>query len=106
MKFGISKFAEVIVHRGTFEPAEGILTSIGKITYVETDMGYKYLKVVQTNEYMQNKINDEAKQIYIKKIKHVLMSSLNGRNKNHAINRNAIPMITYSTGITIWTQTK
>ena len=56
MKFGVSKCAMVIVHRGKVEPVESIPTSTGKITDVVTGKGYMYLGVLQTNENMQNKL--------------------------------------------------
>ena len=56
MKFGISRCAKVIVYRGKFEPAQGTPTSMDNITDLETDKGYKYLEVLQTNENMQDKI--------------------------------------------------
>ena len=65
MKFGFSKCAKVIVHRAKFDPAEGIPTSMGSITDVETEIAYKNLEILQTNEIMQMKI-DETKQAYIK----------------------------------------
>ena len=85
MKFGTSKYSKVIEHRGKYEPTEGISTSTGRITDVETDKGYKYIGVLQTNEKWKNKINYEAKQIYMKRIKQVMKSNVNGRNKIKAI---------------------
>ena len=66
MKFVINKCVKVIVLWGEFEPAEGILTSTGRITDVETDKGYMYVGVLQRNKTMQNKIKDETEDIHQK----------------------------------------
>ena len=58
MKFLISKCANVIVHRGKFEPAEGVPTRTCRIMDVVTEKGYKYVEVLQTSDNMQNKIKD------------------------------------------------
>ena len=63
MKCSISKCATLIVHREIFEPAEGIPTSMGRITDVETGKGYKYLGLMRTYENIQSKITDETKHI-------------------------------------------
>ena len=55
MKFGVSKCANVIAQGGKFEPAEGNPNSIGRITDIETDKGYKYLGVLHKNKNMQTK---------------------------------------------------
>ena len=66
---------------------------------VESDKGHKYLAVLQSSENMQNNIKDETKQTYIKRIKQVLKSKLNSRNKIQAINSYAIPVNSYIAGI-------
>ena len=76
---------KLIAHRGKREPAEGIPTSTGRITDVESDKGHKYLGILQTNENMQSSIKNETKQTYMKRIKHVMKSKLNGRNRILAI---------------------
>ena len=96
--------AKVIVHRGKFEPREGIPTRTGKISDVKTDTGYKYLGVLQTNVNMQNKIKAEAEQTYIKGIKQALMSILNCRYKILAVNRNAVPIISLTAEVISWIQ--
>ena len=86
------------------QPAEIIPASAGNISDVETDKGYKYLRVLKIKENMQNKIKDEAKQTYIKRIKQVQKSKLNCGNKIQAINSYAIPVIGYTAGIISWKQ--
>ena len=76
MKFGMRKCAKVIVHRGNFEPAEGIPTSTGRITDVETDKGCNHLGVLQINENTQSKIKDETN--IHQKITQVLKRKING----------------------------
>ena len=51
MKFWISKCTKVIAHRGKLEPA-GVATSTGSNTNEETDKGFKYIRVFETNENM------------------------------------------------------
>ena len=68
IQFGISKCTNVIVHKGKFEQAEGIPSSTDRSADVESDKGHKYLGVQQINENMLNKIKDETKQTYIKRL--------------------------------------
>ena len=74
------------------------------ITDDETDERYKYLRVLQTNDDMQNKTEGETKQTYMKGINQVLKSKLNGRNEPQAVNSYEIAVISHTAGIISWIQ--
>ena len=93
-----------MVQRGIFEHVEGISTSVGNTTDVETNKGYMYLEVLHINENMQNNTKDETKQTYIKRIKQVLKPKLSVHNKIQAINSYEIPVVSYTARIISWTQ--
>ena len=61
--------------------------------------GYKYLDIMQTIEIMLTEIKEKATSLYIKRLKQVLKSKQNGRNKIQAINTYAAPVISYTAGV-------
>ena len=56
MKFRINSWVRVFVNRGKLEPVQCMATNTVKITDVETDKGYKYLEILQRNDFLQDKI--------------------------------------------------
>jgi len=66
------------------------------------ETGCKYLGILQN---MQNKQKEEKRKVTTtcrKKLRQILKSRLNAKNNIQAINTYAMPVITYTTGITDW----
>ncbi|KAJ8024905.1 hypothetical protein HOLleu_34958 [Holothuria leucospilota] len=102
MEFGLDKCTRQITHRGKVKLTEGLQMSIGKINDVQLGEGYKYLGILQNMENMQKEAKTNATITYKKRLRQVIQSKLNGQFKMQAINSYALPVITYTAGITDW----
>ena len=71
MKSEISKCVKVIVHRGKFKSVEGIPTCTCRIT----DQRVQVPRCSANKPEYANKVEDEMKQTYIKRITQTLMSN-------------------------------
>ena len=104
MKFGLEKCARLIVERGKVKSTDGLQLNMGTIKDASLEEGYKYLGILQAQENMQAEVKAKAKSLYLKRVKQVLKSKLNGANKIQAINMYAIPVMSYTGGVIKWTE--
>ena len=89
--------------RGKKVSAEGI-PLIGNQVIQDLDQAetYKYLGMEEGEGVQHHKIKVKIRKEYKKRIKVVLKSELNARNKIAAINTLAVPVILYSYGVIDW----
>ena len=104
MEFGLDKCARQVIVRGNIKLTDGLDLDIGKIRDADLHEGYKYLGILQNMENKERMVKDKASATYRKRLRQVLKSRLNGRNKIDAINTYALPVITYTAGIINWSQ--
>ncbi len=99
MVFGQDKCTTVFFMRGVRVKSHNIQLSGGSsIKNLDLDKVYKYLGIdIQHNE-MKSKIAKE----YYRRVRLVLRSKLNAKNKISAINSLAVPVPTYSFGMVDW----
>jgi len=108
MKFGLEKCKIVDVVNGrlnddcsnNFEFSNGDSIQTLKL---ESD-SYKYLGILQLNDLKQAEMKEQVRKEYKKRVRAILKSQLNGRNKIDAINSLAIPVVRYSGGLLKWNQ--
>ena len=89
---------------------EGKLASTGKIvTDNDTEIQeldqegvYKYLGVDQNDGFQHSKMKEKIRKEYNKRVRLILRTELNGKNKIEAINSLAVPVAHYSFGIIDW----
>jgi len=79
---------------------EGVELPEGTITDIQ-DI-YKYVGVLQLNSKLEEAARKSATIKYQQRVREVLKSQLNGRDKVRAINTYALPVIRYPAGIIIW----
>ena len=80
MIFGLDKCAVLVLKRRKMVRTEGIELPDGKrMREVKLD-GYKYLGVLQLDSIMNREMKKKAKTEYIRKVKKLLKSQLNGTN--------------------------
>ena len=103
MKFGYAKCARLIINRGKVTQTNGLEID-GDIIRDVGSNGYKYLGIPQLNENMEKETKEKARREYTKRIRKVLKTKLNARNKIDAINMYAIPVIRYTGGAVKWTK--
>ena len=104
MEFGLDKCAILAMKKGKIDKHEGITFSDGK-NIKGLDENYKYLGILEADDILHNQVKKKTSSEYIKRIRKVLKSKLNGGNIIKAINTWAVPVIRYTAGIINWTQT-
>ena len=103
MSFGIDKCAKVSVKRGKVVGREGIKLPDGnEIKQLKGEENYKYLGILEEGDINHDKIKNNVRSEYNRRLKLILKSKLNGRNKVLAINTYAIPVVRYTAGIVKW----
>ena len=100
MDFGLPKCGLLIMKRRKVVKNEGISMPDGKMKNIE-EGGYKDLgdRCVKHKE-MKGQIKKE----YIRRVRNILKSKLNGGNIISAINSRAVSIVRYGAGIISWTK--
>ena len=102
MEFGIKKCGVVSVRRGKISKHEGIILPNGEVMKQIEQDGYKYLGILEMEKIMEEEMKMKVKKEYLRRLKLVLKSKLNGRNKIYAINTWAVALIRYGGGVLDW----
>ena len=103
MEFGLDKCPKASFKRGKKVSAEGIsLNNIQVIQDLDEAETYKYLGMKEGEGVQHHKMKVKIRKKYKRRIKLLLKSKLNARNKIAAINTLAVPVILYSYGVIHW----
>ena len=103
MNFNVNKCAKLTIRRGKYSSSNNItLNAETTIRELEQHDTYKYLGVSEGAGLSHNKMKQMIRKEYIRRVRAVLQSQLNSRNKFMAINSIAIPVISYSFPIINW----
>ena len=87
MDFGIEKCAMIQMKRGKFVMSEGIELPNGKkIRSLDDQEGYKYLGILQFDDIKHKEVKEKLKKEYVRRVRKILKSHLNGGNVIQAIN--------------------
>ena len=87
MKFGIEKCAVLVIKRGKLAQTEGItLPDDTTIRAMEESEGYKYLGVLEASDMLHDQMKHKIRKEYLRRVKKVARSKLNGGNLIQAIN--------------------
>ena len=81
MEFGIKKCGLLFLRRGVVAKSEGIGLPNGEIMKSFEDDGYKYLGILEMNDIMSKQMKEKVRLEYVRRVRAVLRSKLNGRNK-------------------------
>ena len=104
MKFGIKRCGVIIMNRGKIKSTDGIeLPSGQKIREIE-EGGYKYMGILEYNRVKEQEMKYKFRNEYSRRIKLILKSKLNGRNKIMALNTWAVSILRYGAGILKWSK--
>ena len=99
MIFGLDKCVLLVLKRGKMVQIEGIeLPDRKRMREVNLD-GYKYLGVLQLDSIVNREIKEKVKSEYIRRIKKLLRSQLNGGNIITGMNAWAVGIIRYGAGV-------
>ena len=85
MEFGLTKCGVIILKRGKVVKLGGIVLPTGEVMKTIDDEGYKYLGILELDEIMEKRMKDKFMNEYYRRLRLVLKSKLNGRNKFQAI---------------------
>ena len=104
MVFGLDKCAVLVLKRGNIVQAEGIELPNGKrMREVNLD-GHKYLRVLQLDSIMNREMKEKVKSKYIRRVKMLLRSQLNGGNVIAGMNAWTVGIIRCGAGVLEWTK--
>ena len=103
MSFGLEKCAVLEIRRGRQVDSSGIDLPddqhIGEIG----EEGYKYLGILQLDQNLNTKMKVKITLEYIRRVKKLCKSKLNGGNLIGGINTWAVGVVRYSAGVVDWT---
>ena len=66
------------------------------------DEGYKYLGILEMDEIKEEAVKNRLKKEYMRRLRLILRSNLNGKNKFQAINSWVVALLRYGAGIVKW----
>ena len=101
MQFGLEKCVKVTFKKGSLVKFKNIIRCINtKITMLEHNKTY------EANGINHSINKEKIKKEFSRRIRAILRTEVNAKNKVIAINSLAIPVMTYSLNIINWTQLK
>jgi hypothetical protein len=102
MEFGIGKCGVLSMVRGKVQEHEGIVMPGGEVMRSVEEVGYKYLGILEFDQIMEKEMKEKTRREYFRRLKLVLKSKLNGKNKIMGINAWAVAVIRYGGGVLNW----
>ena len=105
MEFGLDKCAMVEVKAGREVECEGIDLPDGqRIKEVDED-GYRYLGVLEGASFKTKEMKELVRTEYLRRVRRVARSRLNGGNLITAVNVWAVSVVRYTAGVLDWNAT-
>ena len=87
MEFGIEKCAMLVMEKGNIVKSVGIELSDGKIIKsLQEGESYKYLKILEANQFLEEKMKLNVSKEQVRRLRKVLKSKLNGGNLFRGVN--------------------
>ena len=103
IEFGLEKFVKIAFKRGKLVHSQNLVIDINReIQELEQGKTYKYLGIEESEGMHHQQMKERLKQENSRRLRMVLKSELNARNKITAIGALAVPVLRYSFGIINW----
>ena len=102
MEFGLPKCRVLIMKWEKVAKSEGISMPDGKMMKNIEEDEYKYLGILETDCVKHEEMKDQIKKEYIRKVRNILKSKLNGGNIILTLNSRAVSVVRYGGGIISW----
>ena len=102
MEFGVEKCAILVMEKGKTVKSVGIELPDGKAIKSLQDTSYKYLGILEADKFLEEKMKLNVSKEYIRRLRNVLKSKLNGGNLVRRVNTWAVSLIRYSAAFVIW----
>ena len=97
MEFGIEKCAMLVMEKGKTVKSVGIELPNGNvIKSLQEDESYKYLGILEADTFSEQKMKLNVSKEYIRRLRKVLKSKLNGGNLVRGVNAWAVSLLRYS----------
>ena len=106
MEFGIKKCGVLILKRGKIVKSDGIELPNDEVIKEVDENGYTYLGVVELDKMMEEEMKTKTIKEYKRRLRLILKSKLNGKNKITAINTWAVAIFRYGGGIINWKESE
>lgn len=103
MEFGIDKCAVLTMKRGKLVESHGVVLPNGEVMKgLSEDESYKYLGILEADSVKSLEMKEKVKKEYLRRVRKILESKLNGGNLMKAINTWAISLLRYSAAFIDW----
>ena len=103
MEFGIEKYAMLAMEKGKIAKSVGIELPDGKvIKSLQEGESYKYLGILEADKFLEERMKLNVSKEYIRRLRKVLKSKLNGGNLVHGVNAWAVSLLRYSAAFVSW----
>ena len=103
MEFGIEKCSMLVMQKGKIVKSVGIELPNGKvIKSLQEGESYKYLGILEADKFLEEKMKLNVWKEYIRRIRKVLKSKLNGGNLVRGVNTWAVSLLRYSVAFVSW----
>ena len=103
MEFGIEKCAMLVMENGKIVKSVGIELPDGKvIKSLQESESYKYLGILEADKFLEEKMKLNVSKEYIRRIRKVSKSKLNGGNLVRGVNTRAVSILRYSAAFISW----
>ena len=103
MEFGIEKCAMLVMEKGKIVKSVGTELPDGKvIKSLQEGESYKYSGILEADKFLEEKMKLNVSKEYIKRLRKVLKSKLNGGNLFRRVNAWAVSVLRYSAAFVTW----
>ena len=82
--------------------SSGLNLPNGKLMKTIDEKGYKYLEILEYDKLKEGEMKTEFVSEYKRRLRLILRSKLNGKNKIKAINSWAVAIMRYGAGVLEW----
>ena len=90
------------MERGKVIRTYGIRLPDGQHMKDSDETGYTYLGILETDKIKEKEMKEKFSKEYLRRLRLILRSKLNGRNKIMAVNTWAVSVMRYGAGILKW----
>ena len=103
MEFGIEKCAMLVMEKGKIVKSVGIELPDGKVIKpLQESESFKYLGILEADKFLEEKMKLNVLKEYIRRLRKVLKSKLNGGNLVHGVNNWAVSILKYPPAFVSW----
>ena len=107
MEFGMEKCAMLVMKKGKIVKSVGIELPNGKVLKsLQEGESYKYLGILEIDKFLEQKMKLNVSKEYIRRLRKVLKSKLNGGNLVRGVNAWAVSLLRYSAAFVSWRKSK